>query len=737
MALVKYSTVFFPLRSLRLFVSIKKAYYHSEPHSIDLFHDKDWIVKRPKFLNIPKNEHSKLDIFQFNFNKSESNNVYLQDSSFKDNLDKAMQFIYNDKLSSLDAKQVPIKNLAWLKLRDYIYQQLKDPKLQAKTYVPSVSEIIHPSSPGNLISLLINCNKISNLVWKSVLKYSLGNNITTLDKFIHVLQQTFDHVYEQEILPMMTNTDDTDGAHNVDITNPAEWFPEARKIRRHIIMHIGPTNSGKTYRALQKLKSVDRGYYAGPLRLLAREVYDRFHAEKIRCNLLTGEEVIRDLDDRGNSAGLTSGTVEMVPINQKFDVVVLDEIQMMSDGDRGWAWTNALLGVVSKEVHLCGEKSVLPLVKSIVKMTGDKLTINEYERLGKLSVEEKPIKDGIKGLRKGDCVVAFSKKKILDLKLKIEKDTNLKVAVIYGSLPPETRVQQAALFNNGEYDIMVASDAIGMGLNLSIDRVVFTTNMKYNGEELMEMTSSQIKQIGGRAGRFKSRSASGGVPQGFITSFESKVLKSVRKAIEAPVEYLKTAVTWPTDEICAQLMTQFPPGTPTSVLLQTISDELEKSSDNLFTLSDLKSKLKVIGLFEHMEDIPFFDKLKLSNAPVKDMPMVTKAFTKFCETIAKRHTRGLLSYRLPFNLLDYNCIPNESYSLEVYESLYNIITLYFWLSNRYPNYFIDMESAKDLKYFCEMIIFEKLDRLKKNPYAHKPFGSTRGHLSSSRRRLRT
>ena len=187
MALVKYSTVFFPLRSLRLFVSIKKAYYHSEPHSIDLFHDKDWIVKRPKFLNLPKNEHSKLDIFQFNFNKSESNNVYLQDSSFKDNLDKAMQFIYNDKLSSLDAKQVPIKNLAWLKLRDYIYQQLKDPKLQAKTYVPSVSEIIHPSSPGNLISLLINCNKISNLVWKSVLKYSLSNNITTLDKFIHVL----------------------------------------------------------------------------------------------------------------------------------------------------------------------------------------------------------------------------------------------------------------------------------------------------------------------------------------------------------------------------------------------------------------------------------------------------------------------------------------------------------------------------------------------------------------------
>ncbi|EJS41293.1 suv3p [Saccharomyces arboricola H-6] len=737
MIVAKHGITACPLRSFRLLVSVKRARYHHASKHIDLFNDRNWIVKRPRFLNLPENEHSKLDTFQFNFDKIESKNIYMQDSSFKDNVDKAMQFVYNEKLSSLDAAQVPIKNLAWLRLRDSIYSQLKDPKRQVQTYVPSISELIHPSSPDNIITLLMNCNKISNTIWKAILKNGQSNDIKTLDKFIHILQQAFHYTYEQEILPMMTNTDDTDGAHNVDITNPAEWFSEARKIRRHIIMHIGPTNSGKTYKALQKLKSVDRGYYAGPLRLLAREVYDRFQNEKVRCNLLTGEEVIRDLDDKGNPAGLTSGTVEMVPLNQKFDVVVLDEIQMMSDADRGWAWTNALLGVVSKEVHLCGEKSVLPLIKNIVKMTGDKLTINEYERLGKLSVEDNPVKGGIKGLRKGDCVVAFSKKKILDLKLKIEKDTNLKVAVIYGSLPPETRVQQASLFNNGEYDIMVASDAIGMGLNLSIDRVVFTTDMKYNGEELMEMTSSQIKQIGGRAGRFKSKSPSGDVPQGFITSFESRVLKSVRKAIEAPVEYLRTAVTWPTDEICAQLMTQFPPGTPASVLLQTIADELEKSSDKLFTLSDLKNKLKVIALFEHMEDIPFLDKLKLSNAPVKDMPMVTKAFTKFCETIAKRHTRGLLSYRLPFNLLDYNCIPNESYSLEVYESLYNIITLYFWLSNRYPNYFIDMESAKDMKYFCEMIIFEKLDRLKKNPYIRKSFGPTRGQLPPSKRRSHT
>ena len=80
----------------------------------------------------------------------------------------------------------------------------------------------------------------------------------------------------------MLNTGTDDSVHSVDFSNPAEWFPEARKIRRHIIMHVGPTNSGKTFRSLQKLKTADRGYYAGPLRLLAREVYEKFKHENER-----------------------------------------------------------------------------------------------------------------------------------------------------------------------------------------------------------------------------------------------------------------------------------------------------------------------------------------------------------------------------------------------------------------------------------------------------------------------
>lgn len=695
----------------------------SENYPINIskaFKSKNWSIRRPSLKHLPSKELKSPAQFRFIFDGEKNvKNVYTDDPHFRSLIDTSIQHIYNEKVASETNSKADMKHYTWLKLRDYIYGQLKDPNLKRKieSYRSSISTLIQNNNPSQLVPRLIKTDKIDASVWKSLLK--LDREPTGLEKYTYILGQSFDYIYGQEIVPMMTDTGEGEIFQEVDFSNPAEWFPEARKMRRHLIMHIGPTNSGKTFRALQKLKQADRGYYAGPLRLLAREIYDRFKDEGVRCNLLTGEEIIKDLDSAGNPAGITSGTVEMVPLTQKFDIVVLDEIQMMSDPDRGWAWTNALLGVRSREVHLCGEKSTLPIIKKIARITGDKLTVNEYERLGDLKVEASPLRKGLKGLSKGDCIVAFSKKKILDLKLKIEKDTNLKVAVIYGSLPPETRVQQASLFNSGECDVIVASDAIGMGLNLSIDRVIFTTNVKFNGKELIDLTSSNIKQIGGRAGRFKANSTGGEIPKGSITTFDPQVLSAVKKGINAPIKYLEHATIWPPDEICASIMTKLPPKTSPTVLLNTIAGCLEQNSNKLFKLSDLKNRLTVLKIFEDMDNIQFFDKLKLSNAPVKDLALVKRAFSQFCTTIAKRQTRGLLSYPLPFEVLDFRCITDEKFNLELYESLYNIIMLFFWLSNRYPNYFIDLESAKDLKYFCEMIIFEKLDRLKRNPYARK------------------
>ncbi|CCD25136.1 ATP-dependent RNA helicase SUV3 NDAI_0E03190 [Naumovozyma dairenensis CBS 421] len=690
-----------------------------------IFTNKNWLIRKPQFKNIPKIERNDfIERFQFEINPKKYNNVYTKDLEFKKNLDMAMNQVFHNKMKSFDKNESQLKRLVWNKLRDYIYAQLqqKDLDKSISQYKPILSQMIQPCNPEHLICQLAKCNSFASNTWAKILgKTDEQRTITTCDKYYYLLSKTFDYIYGQEIIPTCYEDDTIDPNPylnaEVNISDPAEWFVEARKMKRHIIMHLGPTNSGKTYKALQKLKTSESGYYAGPLRLLAREVYDTFKSQGIRCNLLTGEEIIKDLDSMGNSAKLTSGTVEMIPLNKKFDVIVLDEIQMMNDEDRGWAWTNALLGVQAREVHLCGEKSALPLISKIIKLTGDRLTINEYERLGELKVESEVLKRGLYSLRKGDCIVAFSKKKILDLKLQIEAKTNLKVAVIYGSLPPETRVQQAQLFNEGECHVLVASDAIGMGLNLSIDRIIFTTDLKYNGKELMKLTNSNIKQIGGRAGRFKFEG--NGPAIGSISSLHTEVLDSVKEGIEAPIEYLKKAVIWPTDKICEQLMIRFPPGTKVGVLLQTLSDQLEAGSNKLFKVSGLDNKFNVIKLFEDMEDIPFLDKLKLSNAPVKNLPMVQEAFSQFCLTISKKETRTLLSYPFPFYILQYKNITNDDYGLERYEALYNIIMLFFWLSNRYPNYFVDLESATDLKHFCEMMIFEKLNRLSKNPYIRK------------------
>lgn len=251
----------------------------------------------------------------------------------------------------------------------------------------------------------------------------------------------------------------------VDLRYPVEWYPQARLLQRQIHLHVGPTNSGKTYQALKRLEEAETGVYAGPLRLLAHEVYTRLNAKGKTCDLLTGDDVRQT---EGTETPLVSCTIEMTPANKLFDVAVIDEIQMIGNEERGWAWTAAVLGVRARELHLCGEARVVPLIRQLATLMGDKLEIHEYERLSPLKLMGDSLKGDIKKLRKGDCVVSFSRLLIHSLRNDIERETGKKCAVVYGSLPPEIRATQAKLFNDpdSEYDILVASDAIGMGLNL-------------------------------------------------------------------------------------------------------------------------------------------------------------------------------------------------------------------------------------------------------------------------------
>jgi ATP-dependent RNA helicase SUPV3L1/SUV3 len=251
----------------------------------------------------------------------------------------------------------------------------------------------------------------------------------------------------------------------IDLRYPTEWYPRSNQMQREIHLHVGPTNSGKTYHALKRLEESGGGCYAGPLRLLAHEVYSRFNDKGIQCDLVTGDDL--RVSDESN-AKFVSCTVEMLDVGRKMEVAVIDEIQMLASRERGWAWTRALLAVQAKEVHLCGETRVISLIQELTATMGDILHIHHYDRLSPLKVMKRSLRGDLKNLRPGDCFVCFSVERIHRMKKELEQETGRRVAVVYGGLPPETRALQAALFNNPEndYDYLVASDAIGMGLNL-------------------------------------------------------------------------------------------------------------------------------------------------------------------------------------------------------------------------------------------------------------------------------
>ena len=337
--------------------------------------------------------------------------------------------------------------------------------------------------------------------------YIMISTITkTTTKSLHVrFFSTIDPLRNSQVSLAPQSTSSTEATQ---LINPHEWFPMARQMRRKIIFHGGPTNSGKTHRAIEALKKSHSGVYCGPLRLLAWEIFERLNQDKIPCNLMTGQEA-EEVPD----AQVLSCTTEMVDVNKEYDVAVVDEIQLIGDRDRGWAWTRALLGIPAREIHLCGEPAALPIIERLCADTGDELIVHNYKRLSPLSMTGEAIQS-LEEVRPGDAVIAFSRRELFYLKRQIESLTGANCCIVYGALPPEVRRQQARLFNDLDspnWSIIVATDAIGMGLNLNIGRVVFSTLRKYDGISERPLVSNEVKQIGGRAGRYGSQYPTGSV----------------------------------------------------------------------------------------------------------------------------------------------------------------------------------------------------------------------------------
>ena len=257
---------------------------------------------------------------------------------------------------------------------------------------------------------------------------------------------------------------------------------------------LGPTNTGKTHLAIETMLSFESGIIGFPLRLLAREVYDKIiqRTDISKVALITGEEKIIPMN-----AKYYLCTVESMPLNKLVDFVAIDEIQMCADNERGHVFTDRLL-------NFRGEKLTMFLgshtIKNIINSLEEKVEFIFKDRFSKLSyVGHKKISR----LNPKSAIIAFSIEEVYAIAELVRRQKGGS-AIVMGSLSPKTRNSQVKLYQSGDVDYLVATDAIGMGLNMDLDNVYFSGLKKFDGKKLRKLNLSEISQIAGRAGRYRN-----------------------------------------------------------------------------------------------------------------------------------------------------------------------------------------------------------------------------------------
>ena len=255
---------------------------------------------------------------------------------------------------------------------------------------------------------------------------------------------------------------------------------------------LGPTNTGKTHLAIETMLSFETGMIGFPLRLLAREIYDKV-TKKIDVNkvaLITGEEKIIP-----SNAKYFLCTVESMPIDKQLDFVAVDEIQMCADHERGHIFTDRLLNLRgNKLTMLMGSNTI----RKIISKLGEDVEFINRDRLSKLSYAGHK---KISRINRKTAIIAFSTEEVYAIAELIRRQKG-GAAIVMGSLSPKTRNAQVELYQSGDVDFLVATDAIGMGINMDLDNVYFSNLKKFDGRKLRRLNLSEIGQIAGRAGRY-------------------------------------------------------------------------------------------------------------------------------------------------------------------------------------------------------------------------------------------
>jgi ATP-dependent RNA helicase SUPV3L1/SUV3 len=302
---------------------------------------------------------------------------------------------------------------------------------------------------------------------------------------------------------------------------------------RPVTALLGPTNTGKTYLALERMLAHRSGMIGFPLRLLARENYDRVAAAKGReaVALVTGEERIVPRHPRYFVC-----TVEAMPVDRRVDFLAVDEVQLAADRERGHVFTDRLLNARGQlETMLIGAETMRPLLRRLLPeaafLSRPRLSTLRYSPPKKLA-----------RLPRRSAVIVFSVRELYKVAERLRRDRGGS-ALVFGALSPRTRNAQVALYQAGDVDHLVATDAIGMGLNLDIDHVVFTSLHKFDGVAPRELTAAEVGQIAGRAGRHVQDGSFS--PTAELGPFEEGLVQAIEGHRFAPL----TSVYWRNAEL--------------------------------------------------------------------------------------------------------------------------------------------------------------------------------------------
>jgi len=451
-------------------------------------------------------------------------------------------------------------------------------------------------------------------------------------------------------------------------------FPTARELKRKLIFHVGPTNSGKTYQAMKALEKADTGYYLAPLRLLALEGYENLKADGTSASLITGEEQIVD-----EYATHISSTIEMLNFNIDVDVCVIDEVQMLNDRDRGWAWANAIIGAPAKEVYMTGSIDALEAIEALAQWLGEPLEVIHFERKNPLNIMT--YATSLSQIEPQTAVIAFSRKDVLQLKQQLSK--NYEVSVVYGNLSPEVRREEARRFRDGETEVLVATDAISMGLNLPIKTILFSKDNKFDGERRRTLQANEVIQIAGRAGRF------GLHENGFVGALTPAILKTVQE------QYHKSV---PSITLPLKVMANLEHIMLVGKILETKNLEeilhffiKHMTFDGPFRVANLDSLIEVARYTDQYE-LELSAKYHMACAPLSTKsPYLVEIFSSYVQH---------MEFEKPVPYEESKLYGEYAESMDTLlhiEDLVKEVSLYLWLNYRFPEIFFEPEKAKNAR----------------------------------------